>query len=400
MIGPLDVSARPLAVPASAGAADAEDASFAGVLAELIAASASGMSGEPRAEIDEDAPGPAPDPAGLAAPPLSPTPGVDAGAAPADDERPEPPLLANEAMTPTAVVAPRLEGGAPMRPLDAALLGQARAVATASEGEAVPDGQRLVGARPQLPVPGDAAATPVASTPQRPATAVDGQPTVATTAVAESPSTGTGPLTPRAAPITPSPPGAAPPAVAGHADAGPVVPAALAHPLTASALETAPPAAPPAAAPAPAQPGPVPLRGLATPLLAIRSAGPGEHVVSVSIAPAHLGPITVRAVVTASSTQIELITPSDAARDAVRAVLAEVRRELGDASGSWRIDVSTQSSAERGSGDRRDASAADHRGEPTGPASPEDEVPSAPIDVAPAATIHRPPGSSSLDVTA
>lgn len=132
--------------------------------------------------------------------------------------------------------------------------------------------------------------------------------------------------------------------VATAAVAAPAVPVPSLAPTLAVAPATA-------SAPAPAA---IPVTALAGPILAIRASGVGEHVVSVAITPANLGPVTVRAIVTAEGTRIELIAPSDAARDAVRGVLTDIRRELGDAAGSWRIEVLTggASSAERG-GDSR-----------------------------------------------
>lgn len=186
---------------------------------------------------------------------------------------------------------------------------------------------------------------------------------------------------------------------------------------------TASPVPAAAATPTPnlsAAPSPVPITSLAAPILAVRSAGLGEHVVTVSIAPAHLGPVSIRATVTAEGTRIELLTPTDAARDAVRGVLADIRRELGDGAGSWRIDVSSPSSAssaassaassDRG-GDSRlhDGAARDGDNESTKPResgtstsrSHADDVggPAEPDPHDAATDLQRPGLSRSLDVT-
>lgn len=170
--------------------------------------------------------------------------------------------------------------------------------------------------------------------------------------------------------------------------------------------------APTASAPAPVA---IPVTALAGPILAIRASGVGEHVVSVAITPANLGPVTVRAIVTAEGTRIELIAPSDAARDAVRGVLTDIRRELGDAAGSWRIEVLTggASSAERGgdsrafggaTADRNDAALTDDAAPSDDPGrSTADDAGRDPATADTDASSAHPAGarhSRSLDVTA
>ncbi len=146
------------------------------------------------------------------------------------------------------------------------------------------------------------------------------------------------------------------PGAAGSAATSPSALPALAP----AAPATAPPPAPPASGAAPATPpAPVPAAPLspqlAPAMLGIRSAGPGSHTVTVSITPEHLGPVTIRAVVDADGIRLELIAPTDAAREAVRAAMPDLRRDLGEAAAGWRIDVADREAGERAAGDRADA---------------------------------------------
>ncbi|WAB83885.1 flagellar hook-length control protein FliK [Microcella daejeonensis] len=146
------------------------------------------------------------------------------------------------------------------------------------------------------------------------------------------------------------------PGAAGSAATSPSALPALAP----AAPATAPPPAPPASGAAPASPpAPVPAAPLspqlAPAMLGIRSAGPGSHTVTVSITPEHLGPVTIRAVVDADGIRLELIAPTDAAREAVRAAMPDLRRDLGEAAAGWRIDVADREAGERPAGDRADA---------------------------------------------
>ncbi|QEE60187.1 flagellar hook-length control protein FliK [Salinibacterium sp. dk2585] len=86
----------------------------------------------------------------------------------------------------------------------------------------------------------------------------------------------------------------------------------------------------PATAPALA-PTPVPQdfsAQLAKPIAHIRSAGAGEHVITVNVTPENLGPVTVRAHLGADGMRIELLAPSEAGREALKAILGDLRRDL------------------------------------------------------------------------
>ncbi|WOH19602.1 flagellar hook-length control protein FliK [Paenarthrobacter sp. GOM3] len=81
---------------------------------------------------------------------------------------------------------------------------------------------------------------------------------------------------------------------------------------------------------------------LAAPLFSLASAAPGEHVMTLRVAPDDLGPLTVRAHIDAAGVRIELFAPGDAGRDAVRHVLPELRRSLEDSGAS--LSLSSQNS--------------------------------------------------------
>jgi flagellar hook-length control protein FliK len=67
---------------------------------------------------------------------------------------------------------------------------------------------------------------------------------------------------------------------------------------------------------------------LARPLLTLAHAGDGSHSITITVAPDRLGPVTVQAVVMGDQLRVELFAPTDLARDAVRGVLGELRRDL------------------------------------------------------------------------
>jgi len=105
------------------------------------------------------------------------------------------------------------------------------------------------------------------------------------------------------------------------------------------------PAAPPAAPAAPAQPAPLAAQ-VAGPMFSLASAGPGQHLVTVTVTPDTLGPVTVRAHVTADHVHVELFAPNDAGRDALRAILPDLRRDLAGSSGlATNLDLSAHDQA-------------------------------------------------------
>ncbi|MBO9043721.1 flagellar hook-length control protein FliK [Curtobacterium flaccumfaciens] len=107
-------------------------------------------------------------------------------------------------------------------------------------------------------------------------------------------------------------------------------------PFVMSTTPTTAPAAVTAPAPAPLA------QQLARPVFSLAQAGPGEHVVTVQVVPDSLGPVTVRAHVTAHGMHVELFAASDAGREAVRQVLPDLRRDAAGTGVSTTLDLSSQ----------------------------------------------------------
>lgn len=99
--------------------------------------------------------------------------------------------------------------------------------------------------------------------------------------------------------------------------------------------------APPASTPSPSAPS-LPAQ-LARPVFTLAAAGAGEHVMTVHVTPDTLGPVTVRAHVGSEGVRVELFAPTDAGRDALRAILPDLRRDLSGAGLSGTLDLSSQS---------------------------------------------------------
>lgn len=95
------------------------------------------------------------------------------------------------------------------------------------------------------------------------------------------------------------------------------------HPqfIAAAVPPSASPSAPPPAAPPLAE-------QLARPLFALATGPAGEHVMSIQVVPDTLGPVTVRAHLSANGVRIELVPASDAGQEALRGVLGDLRRDL------------------------------------------------------------------------
>lgn len=94
---------------------------------------------------------------------------------------------------------------------------------------------------------------------------------------------------------------------------------------------------------APAQQPPTLDAQLARPVFTLAAAGRGEHTMTVHVTPDNLGPVTVRAHVGADGVRVELFAPTDAGRDALRAILPDLRRDLGSTGLSGTLDLSSQS---------------------------------------------------------
>lgn len=155
----------------------------------------------------------------------------------------------------------------------------------------------------------------------------------------------------------------------------------------AAAVPAAAPAAPPSAAGQPQL-----HTQLAKPVFSLLAAGAGEHVMTLKVTPESLGTVTVRAVIGTEGVRLELFA-ADAGRDAVRAVLPELRRELAGSGFNATLDLGTGSRP-----DGQDRGQEQQR-RPGSHEAPEIPVPAARAqDPAPS---HRiPDGASALDLLA
>ncbi|WIE80908.1 flagellar hook-length control protein FliK [Curtobacterium sp. MCSS17_016] len=117
--------------------------------------------------------------------------------------------------------------------------------------------------------------------------------------------------------------------------------------------------------------------------------GDGEQILVVQVRPENLGPVTVHAHVRDNTVHVELFAPSDAGRDALTQVSADLRADLQQAhTGNTSLNVSSQTapSADR-DGKPRDGSSAEPRTgdrHPTGDTTGQD------------AQQHQPRGSNRL----
>ena len=149
----------------------------------------------------------------------------------------------------------------------------------------------------------------------------------------------------------------------------------------------------PAAAAAPSVPAaPAQLHTqLAKPVFSLLAAGDGEHVMTLKVTPESLGTVTVRAVIGADGVRLELFA-ADAGREAVRAVLPDLRRELAGSGFNASLDLGSGSRPDDEPGSEQQRAPA-HREAPEQPVTAirrPDPVPSQPI----------PDGVSALDILA
>ena len=319
----------PLAVPASVptlggvsmdAAPNGEDAAAALAPTDSIAASAPVATAETNAR-------PAPVPSMPVAPPA-------AGAATA-----APPTTTTVSTAPStpdaALVQPPLPDQARIRTAPATA-----ALGTGSVSGAGPT-TTAVGEPTSLPTPAD---DPTAAVPRL---ATPGGSTIDAAVPSERPSTErtaahVGALAPAAlavdatdsadsagttAPAAPVSTAAAPTATTSPASSGDAFPAPAAVGSTPAPMPVAAASAPvvvPAARPAL-------LPQLTTPIVALAQAPDGDHSLTLTVSPENLGPVTVRAHISGGAIHIELHAPNDLGREALRAILADLRRDLAGA---------------------------------------------------------------------
>ncbi|MDH5138619.1 MULTISPECIES: flagellar hook-length control protein FliK, partial [unclassified Microbacterium] len=99
------------------------------------------------------------------------------------------------------------------------------------------------------------------------------------------------------------------------------------------------PAAPPSAVAAPARPALLPQ--VAAPVVSLAQAPDGDHRITLTVSPENLGPVTVRALIAGSTIRIELHAPGELGRDALRAILGDLRRDLAIAAPQATLSLTT-----------------------------------------------------------
>jgi flagellar hook-length control protein FliK len=296
----------------------------------------------------------------LAEPQLPPVAGVQVGievAATDDVEMPAIPAGSDTAGNETST-DPSVKGATH------ALNAAAQPPSSAGESSPSPRAGVVEGTQPVLPTSppsGEARATapaastalpaPTASAPAAPGAA----PMAPQSATASGLAPGqTGPMAAAAVPAVPSAAVVASAVAATHAPATPTDVAATSRQPEVSFAVPPVPVAPPQAMPpvavspvatAPAAP-PAPLAAQVAPtLFTLVGAKPGEHVLTINVAPDNLGPVTVRAHVTVDSLRVELFAPTDAGRDALRAIMPDLRRDLAGSGLTAQLDLSSENSA-------------------------------------------------------
>jgi len=244
------------------------------------------------------------------------------------------PTAALTAAALTAAAVPRAASTSSTVGSTSSAAGSASAGASAGAAPAMPAGALDGVATVQLPHTRPAA-------PSTAPAAANGQPQASATPVASTASVAGGDEPMRPVAIV---------AAQTAADPAAAVPKDAAAPI-AFVPAAAPTATMPVAAPASATPAaPVPLQTqVATPIFTLAAAGPGEHVMTIDISPENLGPITVRAHVGAEGVRVELFAPTDLSREALRAILPDIRKDMTGAGLGGTLDLSSQNQpADRG----------------------------------------------------
>jgi flagellar hook-length control protein FliK len=189
--------------------------------------------------------------------------------------------------------------------------------------------------------------------------------------------TGDGTASTSSAPLVPG--GVVPIAPVQQGDAHTKDESANEPPLAAVASAASVPAAP--VTPAGAAAGPasvaqaVPTQAftdqIARPILTLREADVGTHVLTIQVAPDSLGPVTVRAHLDGDGIRIELMAPTVQGRSALYAILPDLKRDLAQGGMNSSVNVSSQdatagqgANSQQGSqfGARQDAWAAGNSG--------------------------------------
>ena len=84
------------------------------------------------------------------------------------------------------------------------------------------------------------------------------------------------------------------------------------------------------------------------PILNLRTAAAGEHVITMRVQPEQLGPVQVRAHIGPEGIRIELVGATDAGREGLRAILTDLRRDLAAGGMNAQLDLGANSTFGRG----------------------------------------------------
>jgi flagellar hook-length control protein FliK len=93
---------------------------------------------------------------------------------------------------------------------------------------------------------------------------------------------------------------------------------------------------------------------LVRPILTLQTAPAGNHVLTINVAPESLGPVTVQAHLSSEGIRVELIAPTDQARDALKAILPDLKRDLSQGGMNATLSISAQHDGTQ-TGARQDA---------------------------------------------
>ncbi len=105
-----------------------------------------------------------------------------------------------------------------------------------------------------------------------------------------------------------------------------------------AASTAAAPAAPPVAV---SVARPVLLPQITAPVVSLAQAPDGDHSLTLTVSPENLGPVTVRAHISGGAIHIELHAPNELGREALRAILVDLRRDLAAAAPHASLLLST-----------------------------------------------------------
>ena len=158
-------------------------------------------------------------------------------------------------------------------------------------------------------------------------------------------------------------PNATPAAEALHPQRGAEIPALAPQP-TAPSAPVATSSAVEATAAGSSRPALLPQ--LAAPVVALARSPQGQHSITLTVSPENLGPVTVRAHITGAGIRLELHSPSDAGREALRVILADLRRDLAIAAPGASVDVSSRDASSGSSPDPQGRSETQGRSDPQG----------------------------------